>query len=238
MSFQGYFWPYLRPGAENVQNELPGATFGCVCGQGLKMLKISFMGLLLAICAAICWKCSKWASWGICAAKSWKCIKWASRITFGHMSGFARSICHMDGEYKQSSHVDVWLSDISPWIVALIAGTQKAPWALKLSSRIQGLEINVLYCWNLANIFSLFNPSCWYSSPASAKPSCEDSLVYTGSHGPESHPLDERWTSGGKGRCLQGAVIVVITDNRPRYISHLQLLDGFLLREIPRCADT
>ena len=53
MSFQGYFWPYLRPGAENVQNELPGATFGCVCGQGLKMLKISFMGLLLTICAAI-----------------------------------------------------------------------------------------------------------------------------------------------------------------------------------------
>ena len=54
MSFQGYFWPYLRPGAENVQNELPGATFGCVCGQGLKMPKMNIMGLLLAICAAIC----------------------------------------------------------------------------------------------------------------------------------------------------------------------------------------
>ena len=53
VSFQSYFLPYVRPGAENVQNELPGATFGCVCGQGLKMLKISFMGLLLAICAAI-----------------------------------------------------------------------------------------------------------------------------------------------------------------------------------------
>ena len=53
VSFQSYFLPYVRPGAENVQNELPGATFGCMCGQGLKMNKKSFMALLLAICAAI-----------------------------------------------------------------------------------------------------------------------------------------------------------------------------------------
>ena len=49
------------------------------------------------------------------------------------------------------------------WIVALIAGRQKAPWAWNLGSRIQGVEINVLCCWNLASIFSLFKPSRWYS---------------------------------------------------------------------------
>ena len=42
----------MRPRAENAQNELPGATFEQMCGQELKMLKISFLGLLLARCAA------------------------------------------------------------------------------------------------------------------------------------------------------------------------------------------
>ena len=59
-----HFWPYVRPGFENPQNELPGATFGRMCGQGLKMLKISFLGLLFAICAAIGWECWKSAAWG------------------------------------------------------------------------------------------------------------------------------------------------------------------------------
>ena len=35
-----------------------------MCGQGLKMLEMSFLGLLLAISAARGWKCSKLASWG------------------------------------------------------------------------------------------------------------------------------------------------------------------------------
>ena len=52
-SFLAYFGPYLRPGDENAQNELTGTTFGHVCGQGLKMLKISFLGFLFVICAAI-----------------------------------------------------------------------------------------------------------------------------------------------------------------------------------------
>ena len=53
MSFWDYFWSYVRPGGENAQNKLPGATFGRMCDQGLKMFKISFLGLLFAICAAI-----------------------------------------------------------------------------------------------------------------------------------------------------------------------------------------
>ena len=48
-------------------------------------------------------------------------------------------------------------------MVALIAGRQKALWAWNLSSRIQGLEINVPYCLILTSIFSLFNLSHWYS---------------------------------------------------------------------------
>ena len=55
---------HVRPGVENARNELPGLTFGHICGQGLEMLKISFLGLLLAISAARGWKCSKVASWG------------------------------------------------------------------------------------------------------------------------------------------------------------------------------
>ena len=53
VSFRDYFWSYVRPGGESVQNELAGSTFGRMCGQELKMLKISFLGLLFAICAAI-----------------------------------------------------------------------------------------------------------------------------------------------------------------------------------------
>ena len=41
----------MRPGAENAQNELPEATFGNMCGHGLKIFKMSFLRLLLAICA-------------------------------------------------------------------------------------------------------------------------------------------------------------------------------------------
>ena len=55
----GYFWQYLRPGGGNAQNKLPGTTFGHRRGQGLEMLKISFLGLLLAISAARGWKCSQ-----------------------------------------------------------------------------------------------------------------------------------------------------------------------------------
>ena len=45
--------PFVRPGAEDAQNELPGTAFGRMCGHGLKMLKISFLRLLLVICAVI-----------------------------------------------------------------------------------------------------------------------------------------------------------------------------------------
>ena len=45
--------PFVRPGAEDAQNELPGTTFGRMCGHGLKMFKISFLRLLLVICAVI-----------------------------------------------------------------------------------------------------------------------------------------------------------------------------------------
>ena len=45
--------PFLRPGAEDAQNELPGTTFGRMCGHGLTMLKISFLRLLSVICAVI-----------------------------------------------------------------------------------------------------------------------------------------------------------------------------------------
>ena len=80
----------MRPGLENAQNELSGVTFGYICGQGLEMLKmsswghfwpyvrpgaemlkISFVDLLL----------------NICAARGRKCSKSASRATFGHMCG-------------------------------------------------------------------------------------------------------------------------------------------------------
>jgi len=42
----------MRPGTENAQNELSVVTFGYICGQGLEMLKMNFLGPLLAICAA------------------------------------------------------------------------------------------------------------------------------------------------------------------------------------------
>jgi hypothetical protein len=87
------------------RQELPGTTFGNLCGQVLEIVKISFLGLLLAICAAIGRKCSKWASWGyfwpyvrpraenawselpglllaICAARGWKWSEWASWTHF------------------------------------------------------------------------------------------------------------------------------------------------------------
>jgi len=38
----------VRPGAENAQNELPEAIFGHMCGQGLKIFKMSFLRQLLA----------------------------------------------------------------------------------------------------------------------------------------------------------------------------------------------
>ena len=87
-----YFWSHVRPRAENAQNELPGATLEQMCGQELKMLKISFLGLLLARCAARGWKLSKWASWGY----SSPCYVWAKSentsnellgFIFGHMCG-------------------------------------------------------------------------------------------------------------------------------------------------------
>ena len=55
----GYFWQYLRPGAGNIQNKLSVTTFDHRRGQGLEMLKISFLGLRLAISAARGWKCSQ-----------------------------------------------------------------------------------------------------------------------------------------------------------------------------------
>ena len=88
-----YFWPYVRPGTENAQNELPGATFEQMCGQELKMLKISFLGLLLARCAARGWKLSKWASWDY----SSPCCVWAkSENTSNELLGFI--FCHMCGQ--------------------------------------------------------------------------------------------------------------------------------------------
>ena len=89
----------------------------------------------------------------------------------------------------------------------LNCGKAERPLSLEIKFTDTGAGNKCPVLLELSKLFSLFNPSCWYSSPASAKPSCEDSLIYTGSHGPESHPLDERWTSGGKGRCLQGATL-------------------------------
>ena len=50
-NFLVLLWAIFAARDENAQNELTGITFGHMCGQGLKMLKI-FLGLLLAICAA------------------------------------------------------------------------------------------------------------------------------------------------------------------------------------------
>ena len=55
----GYFWPYLRPGAGNIQNKLSVTTVGHMRGQGLEMLKIRFLVLLFAISAARGQKCSQ-----------------------------------------------------------------------------------------------------------------------------------------------------------------------------------
>ena len=49
------------------------------------------------------------------------------------------------------------------WIVALIAGRLKAPWAGILSSWIHGLRRKVMNLANLTRTFSLFKPSRWYS---------------------------------------------------------------------------
>ena len=59
LASRGYFWPYLRPGAGNIQNKLSVTTFDHRRGQGLEMLKISFLGILLIISAARGWKCSQ-----------------------------------------------------------------------------------------------------------------------------------------------------------------------------------
>ena len=54
-----YFWPHLRAGPGNIQNKLSVTTFDHRRGQGQEMLKVSFLGLLLAISAARGWKCSQ-----------------------------------------------------------------------------------------------------------------------------------------------------------------------------------
>ena len=69
-----------------------------MCGQGLKMLEMSFLGLLLAISAARGWKCSKLASWGYFSPYlqpgGWKCSKLVPGLTFGHICGQgSRYIC-------------------------------------------------------------------------------------------------------------------------------------------------
>ena len=45
------FWPYLVPGCQNAQNKTPGAHSGYISHQVTKMLKMSFLGLILAISA-------------------------------------------------------------------------------------------------------------------------------------------------------------------------------------------
>ena len=131
----GYFWPYVRPRAENAWSELPG--------------------LLLVICSARGWKSSEWAAWGHFwpyvrpgaenaknklpgASFCYMCGHWlrmlkiSCRFTVFQSSGFARSICPMDGEYKKSSHVDVWLSKIFTVDRGLNCGKAKSPLSLEI----------------------------------------------------------------------------------------------------------
>jgi len=45
------FWPYLVPGCQNAQNKTPGAHSSHISHQVTKMLKMSFLRLILAISA-------------------------------------------------------------------------------------------------------------------------------------------------------------------------------------------
>ena len=71
------------------------------------MLKMNFLGLLLAIHAAKSWKCINWASWAyfwlICAARDWKWSTWAT------VQHFVRPMSQMQGIDFSLYFTGMWL---------------------------------------------------------------------------------------------------------------------------------
>ena len=63
LAFWGPFWPYLGPGPQSAQNEVPETHSGHIWAQAGKVLKMRLLRPIPTISGPWPPKCSKWASW-------------------------------------------------------------------------------------------------------------------------------------------------------------------------------